>query len=799
MAHEEMNKFVFSLQNVQKNYPNNPITFEKLNIPRGQMVGVLGTSGCGKTTLLNLLALIDNYDHGDIVYYPAEGAEKEIRYHEIRTNVNRKAEIRAGSFGYIFQSDELLNQFSVGHNVQLPFWLQQKELTPEYLEEQLKLVGPRGNHLDHWAFRNPADLSEGQRSRVALLRAFAGDPQVIFADEPTANLDKHIETEIMGLLVDWLKHGEGQRTILLSTHNIDLAAQYCSHFIIIRQKANAFIPDDNDPNTITTGVVHREVIEYQKQYDTDRTYQDLLELIFGSRRSTQGPKRIMDPTPTDKNNQSLWKVFWKLLRYDFWRHPRSKRNFFVTYLSPVLFIFAVLTLVWGGSYILGVRAGNDREYQAAIQNDLLWTTEIMGASSQIGGFSEQYGESLWRSVKGFSRWPVLAYQNGKQSVGGSSGLTRILGRTMEKDDPLLDAIEKSLIWPDLEEGRKGAIELFKAGKFGVIVSADMLVGSLQFSRDNWPRALAVRSDSATAFWLPILGVAKEIPAGDFIVSLPVHDAYIFEPFEKNYLHPSKLNLLVKKEVVNTEEALDRVSKVLTSAGLNITSINPKTVEGNFILQVRLDQSESQFGIWNKLESSWGDLGQYLSNFEIPMTFPSVHSSKDYIHWSVILNQSLSAVDSFIQVCYEKDLFIDTSVRTRLKSLNESHAIFDLMSRLLLITTLVLGLILLFTSTWFDSDKKTHSVGVMLGIGVGRKFLILAFTAQLILLIGAAILIYCLLDMAGVAGALGLNYAGFSTYWWLYCVGVSLVIPVGIMMIRYCLYRNEPAVLCQHRS
>jgi putative ABC transport system ATP-binding protein len=179
-----------------------------LTVKSGEAVAVLGPSGSGKSTLLGLLAGLD---------VPTEG---EIRLlgqalHEL--DEDGRARVRAGMVGFVFQSFQLLPSLTALENVMLPLELAGSEAPQVSAGEWLERVG-LGRRLRHY----PRQLSGGEQQRVALARAFATTPRVLFADEPTGNLDQATGGHIAELLFA-LQRDQGTALVLV-THDADLAA-----------------------------------------------------------------------------------------------------------------------------------------------------------------------------------------------------------------------------------------------------------------------------------------------------------------------------------------------------------------------------------------------------------------------------------------------------------------------------------------------------------------------------------------------------------------------------------------------
>ncbi len=181
-----------------------------LDIKQGEFVAIVGNSGAGKTTLLNCLASLDSPDHGKVYY-----RKKDIQ----QMSDSEKSKMRLKEMGFIFQSYALLPHFTTRENVALPADLAGKlsKGLRARIENLLEGVG-----INAQATQFPAQLSGGQMQRVAIARALTNRPTVIFADEPTGDLDSTTGYQVMALLKKF--HEETGTTIVIITHEKDIAA-----------------------------------------------------------------------------------------------------------------------------------------------------------------------------------------------------------------------------------------------------------------------------------------------------------------------------------------------------------------------------------------------------------------------------------------------------------------------------------------------------------------------------------------------------------------------------------------------
>ncbi len=189
-----------------------------LDIQRGEICCILGTSGSGKSTLLNMLAGLEKPTRGDIFINGVNVAKLSER---------RLARFRQENTGFVFQSYNLITQFTALENVGMPLMFKgmPRSKRDKLAAKMLKLVG-LGTRLHH----RPNQMSGGQQQRVGIARAFVAKPNVVFADEPTGNLDTKTTDDVMRLMVRMCR--KYNITMIIVTHDLEIA-QYCDRIVHI--------------------------------------------------------------------------------------------------------------------------------------------------------------------------------------------------------------------------------------------------------------------------------------------------------------------------------------------------------------------------------------------------------------------------------------------------------------------------------------------------------------------------------------------------------------------------------------
>ena len=196
-------------ENLRKVFTTEEVETTALNdinvhIKEGEFVAIMGPSGCGKSTLLNIVGLLDNPSDGEFYFNGIEVS---------KFNERKRAQLRKGSIGFVFQSFNLIDELTVFENVELP--LLYLKVPSSERKEKVEAVLEKMNIMhrrDHF----PQQLSGGQQQRVAIARAIVAKPKVILADEPTGNLDSTNGEEVMKLLSSLNEEGT---TIIMVTHS----------------------------------------------------------------------------------------------------------------------------------------------------------------------------------------------------------------------------------------------------------------------------------------------------------------------------------------------------------------------------------------------------------------------------------------------------------------------------------------------------------------------------------------------------------------------------------------------------
>ena len=255
---KSMGKYMLQLKNIKKDYETAgakvpALKGVSLNFRKNEFVSILGASGCGKTTLLNVIGGLDHYTSGDLII--CGKSTKDYNDHDWDVYRNHR-------IGFVFQSYNLIPHQTVLGNVELALTIAgvSKAERKRRAKEALEKVG-LGTELN----KRPNQLSGGQMQRVAIARALVNNPEILLADEPTGALDTQTSIQIMELI----REIAGERLVIMVTHNPELAEQYSSR--IVRLSDGLVVSDTNPCEEIIEEErqLYQEVIDEQTNLMTE--------------------------------------------------------------------------------------------------------------------------------------------------------------------------------------------------------------------------------------------------------------------------------------------------------------------------------------------------------------------------------------------------------------------------------------------------------------------------------------------------------------------------------------------------
>jgi len=235
---------MIELKDVRKEFVNEEVVTKvlhgvSLKIDKGEFLAIMGPSGSGKSTLMHILGFLDTLSTGKYYF-----DNKDVS----SLDDNTLAEYRNKKVGFVFQSFNLLPKTSVLDNVRLPLLYSKEKIDPKAVDDAIKSVG-----LEHRREHLSNQLSGGEKQRVAIARALVNKPDILFADEPTGNLDSKSGIQIMAILAQLSKMG---KTVILVTHE-STTAKYAKRIIMVRD--GIIVSDEKNKEVIKTEDIHGQL------------------------------------------------------------------------------------------------------------------------------------------------------------------------------------------------------------------------------------------------------------------------------------------------------------------------------------------------------------------------------------------------------------------------------------------------------------------------------------------------------------------------------------------------------------
>ena len=762
-----MSNNVFMLKNIEISFDDKKsrgefsgLKIDSLEIPRGSTTAILGDSGCGKTTLLNLLALMENGSstriRSEIICRLNSRPHVEYSHMEKQEQVRFRRE----NFGFIFQNDHLINNYSASLNAMMPRILGGHGGIKRSVFKELMKQFELSEKID----ANPGDLSGGERSRIGILRALLHEPEVVFADEPTPDLDKDIENEVIAAIKGW-KDAREERTFIFATHNLNLALEWADYIIIFfrNRKKNSFTIQSYD---VKEGIKPSAVDNIAEQLSYPESAQSAVLSLFDPK-----DKEIKDEIINDnielmdkyqgifnqmrKNNKASFferlKNYSLLTFFDFIRHPRKKGSKLVMWGAPGLVFGTILLLFFILFLVSGSRKGTIEQFQKELSNPFLWQTYVSGNAV------ERIGSDLYKEKSGFQRLYFSFRKPGKENRE-----IDLPGRTMDCTDQLAPIFREQIVPAN---GIDPGILLADNSAFGIIMTKNGLekLGYKIDSLAKGPLPEKIEfvfhvqgsknrggsSDSIAYIPIPVLGVSENLPYGDFIMS---------EGFMQIY-HKGELNMKLLtdyayvqfKPVLQEEEILDfrtksrevfaeLKKKLELKEGLELDEVEQEDVDGHEKIYLGLagapaNDNNVYFFVFkqivNKTVAALGWKKKYLFDFgekRFQMEFDA--STARYRHWNFTMIQNINRVNDFISKCQKEDLFVDTSIVEKVKSLRKSSKMFNAMFNATWWGALIFSIGIMVIIFWFDSFRRIHNIGVLFALGASIWFYLIMAVTQL---------------------------------------------------------------------
>jgi len=438
-----MKEALFEIKNLVCSYDGTTegsvLEIEHLSIPKGEVVVLLGASGTGKSTLLEVLGLMNNtLVSGDIVLNIDNVAKPSYAKLWKNPDTEDRSEVRKSCFSFIFQSTNLMDNFSVYENICLSSMIQKDVTQSEAQGTAIELMTRMGMSVDQIPTTALAkSLSVGQRQRVAFARALNSNPQILFGDEPTGNLDEKNANELMRMIKDNL---DDNATAIIVSHDINLALNHADR-IICFERSN---------NRAASTITERSIFKREEWKDLDGAgklkFADKIREFYHIEMATDGKKKLIE---SDSNTSTSYRqLFMK----------KEGRELLGSGYSNLLRLIGILTLTF---LAIGFANGSMNYLNIKLNDPFVNWLTINVPSSRSGDITSILSQLnqpdvkdkyLISSVVSFTEQPLFFYVKdlSKRQIAN--------GRSVAVDGEYTDPILKDILaQKNLIVGTPGAI------------------------------------------------------------------------------------------------------------------------------------------------------------------------------------------------------------------------------------------------------------------------------------------------------------------------------------------------------
>jgi putative ABC transport system ATP-binding protein len=741
---------------------------EVIEIQRGVTVAILGLSGSGKSTFLNVMALLEDHGPGtEIEYYEVDFVPESRKYNELSNS--EKAKLRARDFGVAFQDGHLIGHVSMSGNIELPL-----RLVGATAIESKDVAGSLINSLQLLKRQSarPKELSGGEYQRVAVARALAHNPCVVFADEPTGNLDSDTGRSVMEMLRSWRESGPDRNVLWLVTHDIRLACTYADLFIVLENgrvkstltKAElmqaSMTPWRTKFNIATEEVGPEALLKLLEAKTTAKTIASVL--TFPKWKSTTSSVRqvayLLHYSFRDLFPIALrpfnWSVFGTTLR---------DTVFSVLSVASVSLLVGVLLLGFGvfdgvSEYQCSIQQRDIRanrliisidpqskvqeitdDLVAEIEKDLKKLEYKTGSLFKFNGRScesNSVGPAV-QGVYGFANAELFVYrsENSSETVGA-------IGSTVNSNDPLLRRLTykgKPLLRPPIQDEETE----------GLIVQASWLKRSLGIVTDDFPKFVVIdyggKSGGGSKERIDLLAVVDDLPDGSFLISRGIWHKIRDGSWRPNY---RAIRIRIPERSM-PDEAIKKIRDGLKGrhnmAEADVVSDGSET---NLLIRSGMISGWTSH-YWrtvvfeNTIEPVLKDYG-FSSTYSMAnpaLDTPSLPSKLTFINAAVYLN-NLEIVGDVARTIRDgkAHLAVDRYVENAYKWIYQTRQLFALILLVVGLCALLFCIVNIFLMFYQTVLRKRNEIGILKAFGCSRRRVatIFVFESLYVSFLGAGI-------------------------------------------------------------
>ena len=826
-----MKNLLFEISNLEKSFTNENneketiLKVPKLELERGKIIALIGESGSGKTTLMNILSLLDDSDKGSKINIRLTNNKNDVEdLAKLSDKLISKIAInfRKENFGFVFQNDLLSNNLDMNANAKHAINIKYQKTDLNSYNNYLEFLGlnkilygnqKSKNKKNKKNKINIRNLSGGQRTRLSVLRALLGNPKVLFADEPTADLDQRSSIDVMNLLCTWVSDDKrNNNTLFFSTHSIELALTYADRIII-------FNPDNKEYKTIYDPIDISGELDDVMLKNIQKKYNVKGIDLTGYKKGIVNKIDIIDKIVNKKLNNieklyiNLKQGYRSFFSFGGFFSQLPGFSFMLTYL-----LIAIFTI---GS--LGFQKGNKAIYEKELNNPFLRSIVIEDKNEQFDNINKNLYLTKTDMKRSYIEISLRYLSNIYPTESRSLNV-----HTIQSNDTLLHFLmndKDGVIWKNeyrnIFEGNAAygcIISKYTLNKLGI-------EGNDFDDFINKPAYTKVLNyqNGGKLYPLPILAIVSELPGTDIYVSnnfmagrkknrLMTKDIRIFNKFSET---SDKLIISNDTDLSSFKKSLIASAKDLKNL-INNKSNKSETLQIDTIFDISLVQNNKKIFIKTKnnkkmatrdyryiIEKAMAKMypkinfslfvPKYPSNKKAEQFKKKQNKSPEYLR--IFVHSEKEKMIDFINTCVDNDISINQKILRIIEYIDKNYNHFNLINTT--ITTVILFILMLFHSILILSDtyRDTKNMGISLAMGKRRSsliFLSVLFHVSIFILIYTPTYLlssYFLDGYISNDGYLMFLLGDFFTTQILY---ISLIIIAILIFIKYALiFKKDP--------
>jgi len=801
---------LFILKKLTKKYPqiDSPVfDIDYLPIPRGKLISVLGNSGCGKTTLLKMLGILDTpypiVDNTEIEFYSKRTCQP-IKYSclynkDFEKQKLKKEKIRLNFFGYLFEEAFLFNNLNILKNVEIPMLLKgcNKKISLKKAKTIIDVLELSQNTLH--GNKSIFELSKGERQRIALLRACLHNPEIIFADEPTGNLDDYNAELVFLLLTKWLELAP-ERTAIIITHDINLALRFSNYILVFDRERKQHILTNKPHNKIDeakTGKISL-LMNSNDQLEIEHICNDIyienvkketnkLELkhkkVSDIQQKAQNlilkNKTAINETFSNQSNQyksiftNRFKFLWTYAFKDLFELPQKSNSIVKNLINKISAIFrplinigTLLMLMCLSVFFYGLLNGTSSYLNSSIEDPSICGIRVEREGNVI---DEQLIKTVIKTsmIKNNNKKQIVFDKSTNSVFTGSWGHYYIGFKILKAGKNELKSKKDYYVAHGITTLANDSIiknlKPIYGAKFqnnntdGLFISYELFsnLGYKSFEEiaENENKLILLYSEDNHFIPVPIVGISDKIDK-DFYVT----EGFAHRWNENEYNPDKKIGRFSIKGFKNTKDAIDyqKIARnFFPESDFRVERIELLDNIYSFDITTRYKTINKLFikeGKFHFMQEEWKKISN--SSFMPELTFPKeemtpyepgqiqylnmiVYPKSDYLNLNDMKIIQKALFDNF-------KLKMDFSGLIKLIQIADINKIFTMITNIIIISLAIFSLVIIYLTFSESIHRKYKKLGIQKAIGIKSSEIIIMYNIQAFYIWFFSFIFFCII-------------------------------------------------------